>query len=425
MGNKPRMNPNHSDVPALKSAALTGIRVLDLSRVLAGPWASQTLGDLGAEIIKVERPETGDDTRTWGPPYLKDGQGEPTSDAAYYLCTNRNKKSIAIDIASPRGQSLVRDLAKQCDVVIENFKVGSLQQYGLDYPSLRVINPRLIYCSITGFGHTGPYAQRAGYDFLIQGMGGLMSITGHPEGSPGAGPIKVGVALTDILTGLYASTSILAAIQARHHTGEGQHIDLALLDVGVACLANQSMNYLHSDQIPKRMGNAHPNTVPYQDFPTADGHMILAIGNDGQFARFCDACGHPELSQDESYRTNTARLANRISLIDTMRKITSTRSTSAWVELLESASVPCGPINTIADVFADPQVKSREMQIAMDHEKAGPIALVASPIRLSETPVQYRYAPPTLGQHTREILRDCLQLTDEVMDELFLQGILA
>ena len=241
MGNKPRMNPNHSDVPALKSAALTGIRVLDLSRVLAGPWASQTLGDLGAEIIKVERPETGDDTRTWGPPYLKDGQGEPTSDAAYYLCTNRNKKSIAIDIASPRGQSLVRDLAKQCDVVIENFKVGSLQQYGLDYQSLRVINPRLIYCSITGFGHTGPYAQRAGYDFLIQGMGGLMSITGHPEGSPGAGPIKVGVALTDILTGLYASTSILAAIQARHLTGEGQHIDLALLDVGVACLANQCL----------------------------------------------------------------------------------------------------------------------------------------------------------------------------------------
>ena len=290
MGNKPLMHPSHSGETALKPAALTGIRVLDLSRVLAGPWASQTLGDLGAEIIKVERPQTGDDTRGWGPPYLKDGEGEPTSDAAYYLCTNRNKKSIAIDIATPNGQLLVRDLAKQCDVVIENFKVGSLQQYGLDYQSLRAINPRLIYCSITGFGYTGPYAQRAGYDFLIQGMGGLMSITGHPEGSPGAGPIKVGVALTDILTGLYASTSILAAIQARHLTGEGQHIDLALLDVGVACLANQSMNYLHSDQIPKRMGNAHPNTVPYQDFPTADGHMILAIGNDGQFARFCDAC---------------------------------------------------------------------------------------------------------------------------------------
>ena len=354
MGNKPLMHPSHSGESALKPAALSGIRVLDLSRVLAGPWASQTLGDLGAEIIKVERPQTGDDTRGWGPPYLKDGEGEPTSDAAYYLCTNRNKKSIAIDIATPNGQLLVRDIAKQCDVVIENFKVGSLQQYGLDYQSLRAINPQLIYCSITGFGHTGPYAQRAGYDFLIQGMGGLMSITGHPG-----------------------------------------------------------------------MGNAHPNTVPYQDFATADGHMILAIGNDGQFARFCDACGHPELSQDESYRTNTARLANRVSLIDTMRKITSTRTTSAWVELLESVGVPCGPINTIADVFADPQVKSREMQIAMDHVKAGPIALVASPIRLSETPVQYRYAPPTLGQHTREILRDYLQLTDEVMDELFLQGVLA
>lgn len=269
-------------VDAMPRGALSNIRVLDLSRVLAGPWAAQTLGDLGAEIIKVERPGAGDDTRTWGPPFLKDAQGQPTRDAAYYLCTNRNKKSIAIDLSAPQGQKLVQALARHCDVLIENFKVGSLRQYGLDYETLHAINPRLVYCSVTGFGQTGPYAQRAGYDFLIQGMGGLMSVSGQPDGAPGAGPMKVGVALTDILTGLYASTSILAALQARSVTGRGQHIDLALLDVGVACLANQSMNYLHSGVAPRRMGNAHPNTVPYQDFPTSDGHMILAPQRPGR-----------------------------------------------------------------------------------------------------------------------------------------------
>ena len=405
--------------------ALEGVRVLDLSRVLAGPWASQTLGDLGADVIKVERPGAGDDTRAWGPPYLKNAAGEPTADAAYYLCTNRNKKSIAVDLSQPAGQDLVRQLALQSDVLIENFKVGSLSQYGLDYAQLSALNPRLIYCSITGFGQTGPYAKRAGYDFLIQGMGGLMSITGQPEGEPGAGPVKVGVALTDILTGLYASTSILAALQARQRTGRGQHIDLALLDVGVACLANQSMNYLHSGDTPQRMGNAHPNTVPYQDFPTADGHMILAIGNDSQFARFCAAAGQPEMAQDERYATNQARLAHRHTLIDALRRITRTRTTSAWIELLESVGVPCGPINTIADVFANPQVQARGLQMQMTHAQAGAIPLVASPIRLSDTPVQYHQAPPVLGQHTREVMTERLHLDHDTMNQLFAQGVLA
>lgn len=410
---------------AAKDGALAGIRVLDLSRVLAGPWASQTLGDLGAEVIKVERPGSGDDTRAWGPPYLKDRAGQDTTDGAYYLCTNRNKKSIAVDLSAPAGQALVRELAAMSDVLIENFKLGSLAQYGLDFESLNKLNPRLIYCSITGFGQTGPYAPRAGYDFLIQGMGGLMSLTGQPDGEDGAGPMKVGVALTDILTGLYASTSILAALQARHHTGRGQHIDLALLDVGVACLANQSMNYLHSGQTPKRMGNAHPNTVPYQDFPTADGHMILAIGNDGQFARFCQAAGHAALASDARYTTNAARVTHRVALIATLRDITRTRSTREWVSLLESVGVPCGPINNLADVFADPQVQARGMQMQMDHAVAGDIPLVASPIRLSDTPVQYHQAPPVLGQHTREVMKQCLNMNDDTMNDLFAQGVLA
>jgi len=356
---------------------------------------------------------------------LKDAQGQPTRDAAYFLCTNRNKKSIAIDLSTPEGQQLVRELVLHCDVLIENFKVGSLKQYGLDHESLRAIHPRLVYCSVTGFGQTGPYAQRAGYDFLIQDMGGLMSITGQPDGTPGAGPMKVGVALTDILTGLYASTSILAALQAREVTGRGQHIDLALLDVGVACLANQSMNYLHSGVAPRRMGNAHPNTVPYQDFPTADGHMILAVGNDGQFARFCQAAGRAEWAQDERFATNAARVNHRGVLIGLMRELTVTRTTREWVALLESVGVPCGPINTLADVFADPQVQARGMQIHMDHVVSDDVPLVASPIRLSDTPVQYRHAPPLLGQHTREVLGQILDLNGETMDCLFEKGVLA
>lgn len=404
--------------------ALSHIRVLDLSRVLAGPWAGQTLGDLGADVIKVERPGTGDDTRLWGPPFLKDADGNPTRDSAYYLCTNRNKKSITVDFTQPAGQALVRELAKTCDVVIENFKTGSLKQYGLDYASLQAINPRLVYCSITGFGQTGPYAHRAGYDFLIQGMGGLMSITGRPDGEEGAGPVKVGVAMTDIMTGLYASTSILAALSSREVTGLGQHIDLALLDVQVACLANQSMNYLYSGTAPKRMGNAHPNTVPYQDFPTADGYMILAIGNDGQFAKFCGSAGHAEWAKDPRFKTNAARVAHRTVLIPLMRQVTVDRTTHDWITLLEKVGVPCGPINTIADVFADPQVQARGMRIAMTHPAAGEIPLVASPIRLSETPVQYRTAPPQLGQDTHQVLSEMLGLSKGAIDDLAKQGVL-
>ena len=402
--------------------ALSHVRVLDLSRVLAGPWASQTLGDLGAEVIKVERPGTGDDTRLWGPPFLKDRDGKDTRDSAYYLCANRNKKSIAVDFTKPAGQQIVRDLAKTCDVVIENFKVGSLAQYGLDYAALKEINPRLVYCSITGFGQTGPYAHRAGYDFLMQGMGGLMSITGRADGEEGAGPVKVGVALTDILTGLYASTAILAALQSREVTGEGQHIDLALLDVQVACLANQSMNHLYG-QTPKRMGNAHPNTVPYQDFPTADGYMILAIGNDSQFAALCKASGKPEWAQDPRFKTNTARVRNRATLIPEMRQVTATRPTREWIALFEKVGVPCGPINTIADVFADPQVQSRGTAIRMTHPAAGEIPLVANPIRLSGTPVQYRMAPPQLGQDTQQVLAEVLGLPTSTIQAMVEQGV--
>ena len=406
----------------MTTCALSHIRVLDLSRVLAGPWASQTLGDLGAEVIKVERPGSGDDTRRWGPPFLKDEDGNDTRDSAYFLCANRNKQSVAIDFTQPAGQALVRDLAKRCDVVIENFKVGSLAHYGLDYSSLQAVNPRLVYCSITGFGQTGPYAERAGYDFLMQGMGGLMSITGRADGEEGAGPMKVGVALTDILTGLYASTAILAALQSRDLTGIGQHIDLALLDVQVACLANQGMNHLYGGT-PKRMGNAHPNTVPYQDFPTANGFMILEIGNDGKFGNFCRAVDRGEWADDSRFRTNADRIAHRATLIGLMREITSKRTTEDWVALFERVGVPCGPINTIAQVFDDPQVKSREAQIRMTHPAGGDIPLVASPLRLSRTPVQYRRAPPLLGQDTGQVLAGWLGMSAEEILDLKKKGV--
>ena len=404
--------------------ALSGIRVLDLSRVLAGPWAAQLLGDLGAEVIKVERPGSGDDTRTWGPPFVRDGAGEPTTDAAYYLCTNRNKRSITVDMQTPEGQRVLQELAQHSDVVVENFKTGSLAKVGLDYATLSALNPRLVYCSITGFGQTGPYAQRAGYDFLIQGMGGLMSITGQPDGEPGAGPVKVGVALTDILTGLYAANAIQAALHARTRTGRGQCIDLALLDVGVACLGNQAMNYLHSGKAPQRMGNAHPNTVPYQDFPTEDGHMILATGNDGQYARFCEAAGHPEWAKDPRFVRNTDRLQHRDALIPLLRSATVQRTTADWIALLETAGVPCGPINSIADVFADPQVRARGLQMTMPHAAGADVALVANPIRMSDTPVQYRKAPPQLGQHTRAVLHDILKMREDDIDALQSKGAL-
>ncbi len=392
------------------AGALSHIRVLDLSRILAGPWAGQMLADLGADVIKVERPGAGDDTRGWGPPWLRDEAGEDTHVAAYYLCANRNKRSVTIDITRPEGQELVRKLAAESDVVLENFKLGGLKQYGLDYASLQAVNPRLVYCSITGFGQDGPYAPRAGYDFLIQGLGGLMSITGRPDEEEGGGPMKVGVALTDILTGLYATNAVLAALAWRERSGEGQFIDLALLDVQVACLANQAMNYLTTGSNPSRLGNAHPNIVPYQDFPTADGYMILAIGNDSQFARFCREAGRAELAADTRFATNRARVGNRAELIPLLKRLTIERSTAEWIAALEAISVPCGPINTLADVFADPQVVARGLKVEMPHPLAGSVPLVANPIRLSSTPVEYRSPPPLLGEHTDAVLGGTLGL---------------
>jgi crotonobetainyl-CoA:carnitine CoA-transferase CaiB-like acyl-CoA transferase len=389
-------------------SALSGLRVLDLSRVLAGPWAGQMLADLGADVVKIERPGSGDDTRAWGPPYLRDADERDTSEAAYFLCANRNKRSLAIDLTTAEGQVRVRELVANADVLIENFKVGGLAGYGLDYASLSVLNPRLIYCSITGFGQDGPYAQRAGYDFMIQALGGMMSVTGRAEGEPGAGPVKVGVAVTDILTGLYASNAILAAVVERERSGLGQHIDLSLLDVQVACLANQSLNYLTTGTPPKRMGNAHPNIVPYQDFPSADGDFILTVGNDSQFRRFCSVAGHPEWAEDPRFATNAQRVAHRDLLIPLIRQVTVFRTTDQWMADLEQAGVPCGPINDLAQVFADPQVLARGLKVRMAHPLSGEVDLVANPIRLSRTPVEYRLAPPLLGEHAAQILRDWL-----------------
>ncbi len=404
--------------------ALSHITVLDLSRVLAGPWAGQVLADLGAEVIKVERPGTGDDTRGWGPPFLRDTQGNDSADAAYYLCANRNKKSVTVDFTTPEGRCIVRDLARDCDVVLENFKVGGLAAYGLDYASLRAVNPRLIYCSITGFGQTGPYAPLAGYDLLVQAMGGLMSITGRADGEPGAGPLRAGVAVTDILTGLYAAIGVLAALAHRERTGAGQHIDVGLLDVQVACLANQAMNYLVSGRAPRRWGNAHPNLVPYQDFPTSDGHMIIAVGNDGQFARLCAVLNLPEMAADPGFATNKERVLNRRDLIDRLSAVTATRPTAHWVAALAGVGVPAGPINTLDAVFDDPQVRARAMRIELPHPVAGTVSLVANPLHLSETPVTYRSAPPPLGADTGEVLAGRLGLSAGAIEELRAKGVL-
>ena len=404
--------------------ALSHLRVLDLSRVLAGPWVGQILADLGAEVIKVERPGNGDDTRAWGPPFLKDAYGESTGEAAYYLSANRNKQSVTIDFTKPQGQQLVRALAAKSDILIENFKVGGLEAYGLDYASLKVLNPDLIYCSITGFGQTGPYAKRAGYDFMVQGLGGLMSLTGRPEGEEGAGPVKVGVALTDILTGLYSTVAILAALAHRQHDGGGQHIDMALLDVQVACLANQAMNYLTTGVAPQRLGNAHPNIVPYQDFPTADGDFILTVGNDSQFRKFAEVAGRPEWADDPRFATNTLRVANRSVLVPLLRQATVFKTTAEWVTQLEAVGVPCGPINDLAQVFADPQVQARGLAMQLPHALAGLVPQVASPIRLSETPVEYRNAPPLLGEHTRQVLEQVLGLHANAVEALRQSGVL-
>ncbi|WP_286788516.1 MULTISPECIES: CaiB/BaiF CoA-transferase family protein [unclassified Pseudomonas] len=387
------------------AGALAGIRVLDLSRVLAGPWAGQILADLGAEVIKAERPGRGDDTRHWGPPFLKDPLGANTGESAYFLSANRNKQSIAVDFTQPDGQQILRDLAVKSDVVLENFKVGGLSAYGLDYASLSALNPELIYCSITGFGQSGPYAQRAGYDFLIQGLGGLMSLTGHPDDDEGGGPVKTGVALVDILTGLYATVAVLAALNHRTQTGEGQHIDMALLDVEVACLANQAMNYLVSGESPTRLGNAHPNIVPYQAFPTADGDMILTIGNDAQFRRFCEVADRLDWVNDPRFATNQARVVHRMELVPLIRQVTVFRRTEEWIALLEAVGVPCGPINSVAQVFADKQVAARNLAFTMAHPLGQTVPQVASPMRLSRTPVEYRRPPPLLGEHTEQVLR--------------------
>lgn len=404
--------------------ALSDLKVLDLSRVLAGPWAGQILGDLGAQVTKVERPGTGDDTRAWGPPYLKDSRGNSTGEAAYYLAANRNKTSLTLDFTRPEGQALVKALVAKSDIVIENFKVGGLAAYGLDYPSLKAINPRLIYCSITGFGQTGPYAKRAGYDFMMQGLGGLMSLTGRAQGEAGEGPVKVGVALTDILTGLYSTVAILAALAERERSGEGQHIDMALLDVQVACLANQAMNYLTTGVAPQRLGNAHPNIVPYQDFPTADGDIILTVGNDQQFRKFARVAGCKAWADDPRFATNAARVANRAVLVPLIRQATVFKTTAQWVEALEQAGVPCGPINDLEQVFSDPQVIARALSIEVEHPLAGVLKQVASPLRLSRTPVEYRCPPPLLGEHTEAVLAKELGLGVETIAALRASGII-
>lgn len=399
--------------------ALSHLRVLDLSRVLAGPWAGQLLADLGAEVIKVEKPGEGDDTRRWGPPFLKDRDGRDSKESAYYLSTNRNKRSVAIDITQAAGQDLVRKLAAQCDVVLENFKVGGLAKYGLDYASLKAVKPDIVYCSITGFGQDGPYASRAGYDFLVQGMGGLMSLTGEQGGEP----MKVGVALTDIFTGMYASVAILAALAHRDRTGQGQHVDMALLDVQVAVLANQASNYLVGGIIPERLGNSHPNIVPYQAFPTADGHVILAIGNDTQFQRFCGVAGCPALAEDTRFSTNAARVQNRDILVPLLKANMASRPSAQWIEMLEAVGVPCGPINNLAQVFDNPQIRHRGMVAHMDHPVSGSVDLLANPIRLSETPVTYDRAPPQLGADTRDVLSTLLALDQETVTALSADGI--
>jgi crotonobetainyl-CoA:carnitine CoA-transferase CaiB-like acyl-CoA transferase len=411
--------------------SLAGIRVLDLSRVLAGPWCTQTLADLGADVIKIERPGNGDDTRSWGPPFLKDEAGRDTAESAYYLGTNRNKRSVTCDIAQPAGQALIRELVKLCDVFVENFKVGDMARYGLDYAALQALNPRLVYCSITGFGQTGPYRERAGYDYAIQGMGGLMSVTGERDGlvdadgrPVAAGPQKVGVAVADLFTGMYASVAILAALRHAERTGEGQFVDMALLDTQVAMLANLGANYLVSGKVPGRAGNAHLNIVPYQVFEVAtapDGnkdHIILAVGNDSQYARFCEIAGRPDLAADPRFAKNQDRVRNRGVLVPMLEPIMKSRGKGEWLAALEAAKVPCGAINSIAEVFADPQVNQRGMVTQWRHPLQPVLRLASSPMKLSATPVRSHLPPPLLGQHTDEVLGELLGCSGEQLSQL-------
>lgn len=401
----------------MSEGPLSGIKILDLSRVLAGPWATQLLADLGAEVIKIEKPGEGDETRSWGPPYLeKDGARE----AAYFLAANRGKRSVGVDLADPEGAGLVSRLAAQADVVVENFKVGGLKKYGLDYESLRAVNPALVYCSITGFGQQGPYAQRPGYDFVVQAMGGMMSLTGEPEGEP----MRVGVALTDLSTGLYAANAIQAALIHRQRTGQGQMIDLSLLDVQVALLANQALNYLVTGRNPRRWGNAHPNIVPYQSFATRDGDIALAVGNDGQFTRMCRAIGADGLAADPRFTTNADRVANRAVLIAALQGIFATGDTADWLARLEAAGVPAASVNTIAQVFADPHVRDRGLQLSLPHPTLGAAPGVACPIRLSETPVGAKTAPPALAADTRDVLVERLGLDEETLERLSALGVI-
>jgi len=403
--------------------ALSGVRVLDLSRVLAGPWCTQTLADLGAEVIKVERPGQGDDTRGWGPPFLQDRDGRDTAEAAYFLGANRNKRSVTIDISTAPGQALIHRLADGCDVLVENFKVGDMARYGLDAATLRATRPRLVYCSITGFGQTGPYRERAGYDYAVQGLGGLMSVTGERDDLPGGGPQKVGVAVADLFTGMYATVAILAALRHRDATGAGQEIDMALLDTQVAMLANLGAAYLVTGKAPRRVGNAHQNIVPYQVFEVADGHLILAVGNDGQFQRFCATAGRPDWASDERFAKNADRVRHRGVLVPMLADELRRRSRADWLTTLEAATVPCGPINDFNDVFADPQVQARGMTLHMPHPHTDALELVASPMKLSATPVQLRRPPPLLGQHTDEVLAE-IGIGDEERRQLRRGGVI-
>jgi crotonobetainyl-CoA:carnitine CoA-transferase CaiB-like acyl-CoA transferase len=403
---------------------LSHIRVLDLSRVLAGPWCGQNLADLGAEVIKIERPGTGDDSRAFGPPWLKDRSGKDTKESAYFASANRGKKSVAVNLSRPDGQRIVRELARQADVLIENYKVGDLARYGLAYDDLRQLNPRLVYASVTGFGQTGPYRERPGYDFMIQGMGGVMSVTGERDDLPGGGPQRVGIPIADIMTGMYATIAICAALAHRERSGAGQHLDLALLDTQVGVLANQGMNYLATGEPPGRIGNAHPNIVPYQPFKTRDGDVILACGNDNLFNKFCEVAGCQHLARDARFATNSKRVENREAITALLADVFAQRTTQEWCDALEVAGVPNGPINNLKQVFEEPQVIARGMKIELEHALAGKVPLIASPMKFSETPLEHKVPPPTLGQHTDEVLRGLLRMDDAAIAKLRADGVI-